>query len=422
MSGPATKTGLGTGGLASGDPTALPPLRIRAWYWGVPLLAAVALVLEFPWRFEAHLDLEVYRLGVQAWWHGQDIYGVLPVTSAGITLPFIYPLFAAIALGPLALLPWDLAVAVLFAANLFCLGGTLFLTTRRAWPAAGRRGALLLATAALPVAMALEPVRETFAFGQVNILLMGLVAADCLTGSTRWPRGLGVGLAAAIKLTPLAFVLFFVVRKDYRAGVTAVLTAAGASVLAFAIDARASAEYWFGGLAGAGGLSGSPYRTNQSIEAVLVRLGMPGGTAKFWWVALSVLLLVLAAAAVRRSDQVVALMVTAGFALLASPISWSHHWVWVAPALLVMVCYGIRRAREGARAAAAGWSTCAALVATLCTVAPFRYLSPHDKPGMIWTPFQELPGNCYALLGTVLVIAYAVAKISHPRRRPVDAF
>lgn len=388
----------------------------RARYW-VPLLAALALAIEFPWRFEAHLDLEVYRLGLQAWWHGQDIYGPLPLTSAGESLPFIYPPFAIVALAPLAVLPWDPAVVVLFTANLACVAGTLFLVTRRAWPQGGRRGALLVAAAAVPVAMVLEPVRETFAFGQVNLLLMGLVAADCLTARPRWPRGLGVGLAAAIKLTPLAFVLFFLVRKDYRAATTTVVTALAASALGFVIDPRGSVRYWFGGLAGAGGMSGSPYRTNQSIEAVLVRTGLPAGTAKLWWIAVALVLLVLAVAAMRRSEPVVALMANAGFALLASPISWSHHWVWVAPALLVMVCYGIRRSRERAWAAAAGWWGSAALTGTLCTVAPFRYLSAHDKPGMVWTTLEQLPGNAYALLGTLLLAAYALAKIRRAEHR-----
>jgi len=386
----------------------------RLW---VPPLAVLALVLEFPWRFEAHLDLEVYRLGVQAWWHGRDVYGVLPPTSIGLRLPFIYPPFAVVALSPLAALPWDPAVVVLFAANLLCAAGTLFLVTRRAWPSGGRRGALLVATAALPVAMALEPMRETFAFGQVNLLLMGLVAADCLTRRPRWPRGVGVGLAAAIKLTPLAFLLFFLVRKDYRASMTTVLTMAVASALGFAVDARGSVRYWFGGLAGAGGLSGSPYRTNQSIEAVLVRLGFPPEAAKLWWIALALIMLVLAAAAMRQSEPVVALMANAGFALLASPISWSHHWVWVAPALLVMVLYGFRRAGERSWRAAAGWWSAAVVTGTLCTVAPFRYLSAHDKPGQTWTLLQQIPGDCYALLGIVLLVTYAAAKFRTAARR-----
>lgn len=387
--------------------------RVRAL---VPLLAIGAVALEFPWRLEPHVDFEVYRLGVQAWWHGQDIYGPLPPTSIGARLPFIYPPFAALALGPLAALPWGPAVTVLFAADLLCVGGTLFLVTRRLWPRGGRRGAVLVATAAMPVAMALEPLRETFAYGQVNLLLMGLVAVDCLSTRPDWPRGLGVGLAAAIKLTPLAFVLFFVVRKDYRAAVTTVAAGFAASALGFVIDTGTSARYFFGGLAGAGGLSGSPYRANQGIDAVLVRLGLPADAVTFWWLALSAVLLVLAVSAMRRSEPAIALAVNAGFALLVSPISWSHHWVWVAPALLAMVIHGLRRAGERPRVAAGWWAT-AVVTGTLCVIAPFRYLPDDDKPGSVWTTAQQLPGNAYTLLGTILLAGYGFAKAVGSRSR-----
>lgn len=387
-----------------------------ARYW-VPLAAVLALAAEFPWRFEAHLDLEVYRLGVQAWWNGRDIYGLLPPVQNGTHLPFIYPPFAVLALGILAVLPWAPSVLMLFAANLLCLGGTLFLVTRRAWPSGGRLGALLAATAALPVAMALEPLRETFAFGQVNLLLMGLVAADCLTARPRWPRGIGVGLAGAIKLTPLAFVLFFLVRKDYRAAGRSLLAAVAATALGFVISPRGSIEYWFGGLAGAGGLSGSPYRANQGLAAVLTRLGLPPEAAKLCGFALAAVLLVVAVAAMHRAEPVVA--------LLASPISWSHHWVWVAPALLVMVIHGARHAREQGWRAAAGWWGSAVVTATVCVVAPFRYVSAHDEPGMTWTALEQLPGNAYALLGTFLLGAGALrawrAHRQAARRRDHDS-
>ncbi|GLY69719.1 glycosyltransferase 87 family protein [Amycolatopsis taiwanensis] len=386
-----------------------------ARYW-VPLVAALALAVEFPWHFANHLDLEVYRLGLQAWWDGRDIYGPLPTTSADIDLPFIYPPFSVLALGVLGVLPWAPAVLLLFAANLACIGGTLFLVARRAWPSGGREGALLVATAGLPVTMALEPLRQTFAFGQVNLLLMGLVAADCLVARPRWPRGVGVGLAAAIKLTPLAFVLFFLVRKDYRAAGTSMITAAVATALGFAISPRGSVEYWFGGLAGAGGLSGSQYRTNQGLEAVLARLGLSAGATTLCWLALALVLLALAIVAMRRSEPAVALIANAGFALLVSPISWSHHWVWVAPALLVMVIHGARRTRERSWHAAAGWWGSAAVTATVCVAAPFRHLSAHDKPGMTWTPLEQLPGNAYALLGTFLLSGYALSRL----RRSAD--
>jgi alpha-1,2-mannosyltransferase len=68
---------------------------------------------------------------------------------------------------------------------------------------------------ALPVSLLLEPVWETLQFGQLNLRLMALIALDGLVERPRWPRGMLVGIAAAIELTPAAFVLFFLLRKDY---------------------------------------------------------------------------------------------------------------------------------------------------------------------------------------------------------------
>lgn len=61
--------------------------------------------------------------------------------------------------------------------------------------------ALVVSFAVAGVSVLLEPVRETLWFGQVNVILGVLVAADCLLPRTKWPRGLLIGLAAAIKLT-----------------------------------------------------------------------------------------------------------------------------------------------------------------------------------------------------------------------------
>ncbi len=85
---------------------------------------------------------------------------------------------------------------------------------RQAWPAAGSPWTVGWL---LPAALLLEPLRSDLAYGQVDIVLMALVTLDCLTVEPRWPRGVLTGLAAAVKLTPAAFVLFFLLRRDYRA-------------------------------------------------------------------------------------------------------------------------------------------------------------------------------------------------------------
>src|SRR5438046_1118102 len=157
------------------------------------------------------------------------MYGQLPPTQVGMSLPFIYPPFAAVLLSPLALLPWAVSAVVTFGLSTVGLALTLYLACRRIWPSGGQQGAALLAALALPACSWLEPVRETYWFGQVNIVLMTLVALDCLVERPKWPRGVLVGIAAAVKLTPAAFVLFFLVRRDFRSAVVTVVSAAVAS-------------------------------------------------------------------------------------------------------------------------------------------------------------------------------------------------
>ena len=90
----------------------------------------------------------------------------------------------------------------------------------------------------------IQPVRNTLNYGQVNLALMALVAADCLVRSPRWPRGALTGIAAAVKLTPAAFVLFFLLRRDWRAAVTAAVSFAVCTGAGFLLDGRDSAAYW----------------------------------------------------------------------------------------------------------------------------------------------------------------------------------
>ncbi|HEX8495819.1 MAG TPA: glycosyltransferase 87 family protein, partial [Actinomycetales bacterium] len=356
-----------------------------------------------------HIDLEVYRLGVATWLAGGDMYGPLPPTLSGLALPFIYPPFAAMVLLPLEMLPWTAAWIALYAVSVSSVAVTLYVVARRLWPEGGRPGALSVASAALPVALVLEPVLETVKFGQVNLVLMALVAVDCLAERTRWPRGLLVGIAAAIKLTPAAFVLFFLLRGDRRAAVVTVVTAAAATGLGFAVDPASSARYWFGGPAA--GISGSVFYTNQTIQAVLARAEVPALAAKAVWFAATVALLVLIVPVVRRAELALALVTVAGFALLVSPTSWSHHWVWIAPALLVVVAQAVRL---GSR----GWAAAAAVLVVTFTVAPFRWLPHEHEAELSWTAAQQVVGATYVIAGVLALVAVRRAVTSSVRSAP----
>ncbi|MBN6033544.1 glycosyltransferase 87 family protein [Amycolatopsis sp. 195334CR] len=373
---------------------------LRYW-WAVLLGGAVAAILLIRLIIgDSHSDLEVYRFGVDALWSGRDLYGALPLADANVPLPFIYPPFAAIVLTPLAAVPLGWAVVLLFAVNLLCLGVTLFAVVRSLWPS--WRGALVVAGLATPAALLLEPVRSTFGYGQVNLLLMGLVAADCLLFRGRY-RGLGIGLAAAVKLTPMAFVLFFLVRRDFRATLTAFGTFGVASGLGFLLAPEASAHYWFHGLGGASGMGGTSFHTNQTVQAVLTRFGVDSTAL---WVVVAAVLLALVVLAMHRVEAAPALLLNAAFALLISPTSWSHHWVWIAPGLVLVLAYGLRSWPWPGLA----WFGLAGALGALFVFAPFRYYPAFDRPGLEWTAAQQWLGNGYVAVGLLTVLAAAAVQ------------
>ncbi|MBB4682784.1 glycosyltransferase 87 family protein [Amycolatopsis jiangsuensis] len=374
-----------------------PAVVLRRWFeavsgrrWAVSALVPAAVVFAAGvltavctmWP----VDLEVYRHGAQALAHGQDVYGTLPPTRAGMVLPFIYPPFAAVAFLALAVPPTPVAAVLMLGISLTALGTTVYVVIR---PHTRRRAAVLASVVAGAAALAFEPVRETLWFGQVNLVLMALVVVDCLGPKTRLPRGVLVGLAAAVKITPAGFLLFFLLRRDFRAAGTTVATFLAAGLLGFAVAPRASAAYWFGGgLTGASGMSGSIFATNQTIQGAVNRFGLPHATALVLIAVATLAALLLAAAAMRRTDAPTAFLLNAAAVLVCSPISWSHHWVWIVPATVLFA------ARATSRTAVAGL---AAIVAVF-VVAPHSLLPHQDFRELSWGPLEQLAGNSYLLL------------------------
>ncbi|MGP4020327.1 glycosyltransferase family 87 protein [Saccharopolyspora sp. 5N708] len=337
------------------------------------------------------IDYQVYRWAVHTWLAGGDIMNTAPMVSIGRVLPWVYPPFALLPLLPFALLPFVAGLLALYIVDLLAIGAALYLITRHMWPVVGTRGAAAVAMALLPWALFLEPVYASFGLGQINIALLGLVIVDCLARSPRWPRGLLIGIAAAIKLTPVAFLLFFLFRKDFRAAVVVVVTAIIGTLAGFALNYQAAVEYWFG-KGPAHGVSGSAFHTNQSIMGGLARLELPSPAQHALWLVLSLACTAVVVFAIRRVEPVLAVAANGLLALLVSPTSWSDHWVWCAPALLVMLGYAVRLRSPG-------WLLVAGVTLVTVLVASFRML-PTGPP---WTPLQHLFGNPYLLLGLALL-------------------
>ncbi|MGW3355178.1 glycosyltransferase 87 family protein [Streptomyces bungoensis] len=348
--------------------------------------ATVPLLRDF-------FDLRVYYGTVHTWvGHGGRIYDYrVPGTPYGFT----YPPFAALVLLPLAPMTRTCAIAASLAANLAALAVVLRILAgpgrrRHSW----YRWSLALCGLAL-----FEPLRDTVSFGQVNLVLLALVLGDCRLLATGRDRraGVGIGLAAAVKLTPALFIGLLLLARRWRAAAVATGVAVGATGLAAWADPGASRFYWTRALWDTGRVGRLDYVSNQSLQGVLARLGEPD---RALWAALA--LPVLCAWAVRTRRAVAAGDWTAAFALtgaaacLVSPVTWVHHLVWLLPCFAVLVRAG-RRWLAGT------------LYAVMCTSVVWLWVD--GAPG--WDGF--LGSNAYTWITLGLLLGLPVRQPRAPR-------
>lgn len=293
------------------------------------------------------VDMIIYRRGVEAFLSGGDMYAQ-PMQAGDIALPFIYPPFGALVMVPLSpgFISDDLAGDIMIAVSNLLILACLHLVLRSAM--AGVPAAVLRLSTALTWAFVLnfEPVELNNGFAQLNIVLMALVVLDLAPYRRRLlPQGTLIGIAAAIKLTPLAFGLYWLLRRDFRSMAVAALSAVTCTLIAALWRFDATVEFYFSTLLGmsSGAEIGvdTTYQSNSSIKGMLMRwapdsawLDGHSGLINWLWLALSVITIVLGGwlmlAMIRRGMTVDAVMVNAMVMLLVSPVSWSHHWVWLA--------------------------------------------------------------------------------------------
>ena len=206
-------------------------------------------------------------------------------------------------------------------------------------------------------------MQRTLHVGQVELLLMAVVIWDLGQPATRRWRGLGIGLAAGVKLVPLIFIPYLLVTRRFRQAAVAAAVFAATAAAGWAALPAASAQWWLGPdflAAGRTGFVG--FEANQSLRGLLTRLagGSPGGTVAWLVLAVAVGLAGMAAAArLHAAGQPVAgWLCCALTGLLVSPISWDHHWVWIVPGLAAGADAALRAA---GRARPAAWGLLAAL-------------------------------------------------------------
>ncbi|WP_245886200.1 glycosyltransferase 87 family protein [Umezawaea tangerina] len=340
------------------------------------LLAAVAVVwwaLGWP----LGVDSAVYRSGALAVLHGEPLYGPLTATPDwSPELPFAYPPIAAVAFLPLAGLPVQFAWGLLAVVTVLALHSSVRLVGGAWW--------------VLPLVLVLEPVWRTVGLGQVNAVLMALVLLDVLVlRGSRW-SGVLVGVAAAVKLTPLVFVAHLLLTGRRADALRALGVFAGLGVTGFVLLPGDSVRYWTSTMLSANSAGSNGWWGNQSVSGLVRRVLGDSGP-----VTAAVVLLVLCAAAYlvrdlhRRGDAVGALLVTAFCGVLVSPISWTHHWVWAAPLCALLQA----RRRHGGLVA----------VVVLFTGWVFALVPRAEGRESSWTALESLAGNAYVLVALAVL-------------------
>ncbi|HEV2637900.1 MAG TPA: glycosyltransferase 87 family protein [Actinocrinis sp.] len=410
------------------------------------------------------LDLDVYRLGARAWLTGQGVYGKLPSVQSGLDLGFTYPPISAVAMVPLAVVPARIAGIIMTGLTIGLLLAVIALFLRTAGLVPDYRSGWRRAAAFSPLAVLIEPVRTTLAFGQINVLLMALVAFDCLLPRTRWPRGVLVGVAAALKLTPAVFVLYFLATRQYRSAGRAVLSLAAVTGIGFLLAPGDSVSYWTGTVFQTGRVGSQSFFDNQSLTGLLSRAGLTGPAYTLAWLAGCALVTVLGFLAIRftagagpavdaprpvgvaagttsglvgadgqdenedgidaaapaEAPQTTAsmramllpLVLSACVTLCVSPIAWSHHWVWASPALITALALAWK-ARDRRRL----WLAAAA--AALFVGFPASWFPRSNNIEMHWAWWQQIIGSAYVYVAIGVLGYFAATGLIRRRREAV---
>ncbi|HYP46830.1 MAG TPA: glycosyltransferase 87 family protein [Propionibacteriaceae bacterium] len=387
----------------------------------LPPFVVALLILPFviahgrlsPWQ-PSTIDLQVYVYAVKDMLAGRDIY---QTTTPFWNLYFIYPPIAAVLMWFLAFGPYVLWQV------LWTLG--LVWAQQSVLRRCGVPRGWLLGLLGIAVVLAVEPIRTTLGYGQVNTLLMALVVADLLPDPPgerrrRIPQGTLIGLAAAIKLTPALFVVFLFLLGRHRAALTGIASFAAFTLVGTLFQFRQTLEFW-GGLSGGNTRTASPlYTGNQSLLGAFFRVVGPSTTTALAGLAVAGLVALLATAVAawwwQRGQPVFAVGLVGLGTCLASPLSWTHHYVWILPLAVAVI---VRQPGGSRRTPLPRWASAVsgAWVLWVCACPPLAVLPYGGGRERNYTLLQSVVVDLGPLLGVALVVGLGWQLVSQSRSK-----
>jgi len=381
-------------------------LRRRRILTLLGLATAIGTFLTFVAVRHGYFDLRVYHGAINYWAHdGGLLYDyLLPKSTYGFT----YPPFAALVMLPMAFTPWHLAIVLTCVA---CVATTVVLLYWLVDPISRRQGwtRWYAFGIAFVLAAAFEPLRETFLFGQVNMFLVFLVAADLLLFVGRGSRfaGVGIGLATAVKLTPGIFIVYLLVTKRWRAAIVASATAAAATIFAAAVAPDVSRVFWTDALWNTDRVGRLAFISNQSLYGAVARLHPANPSTVLWAIAV-VAIIAIWVIRVRRAaaagDEMTGFALTGIVGCLVSPVTWVHHLVWVGPAVILLLDNALAAADRRRRRRLLGFTIFAYVL--LCSRLVWSF---HER---FYNPVGWFLSNAYVWISIALLVALPI------RQRP----
>jgi alpha-1,2-mannosyltransferase len=220
-----------------------------------------------------------------------------------------------------------------------------------------------IVVAAVLLALATEPVRAAIGLGERDLLIFGLIVADIValrrSAWTRsraawWPggstskglwatggwAGVGIGTATALAVGPGLFIAYLALTRQWRAAVTALVTAGTLAVSALLVAPRETAA-WFGEVLWRLDRTGGVDQTgNQSLAGVLARLYDSETTPILLWLSFAMLLVAVgfirARSAHKDGDEIAAFTLIGLTGAIVGPVTGTHELVWVLPAVLIL--------------------------------------------------------------------------------------
>jgi hypothetical protein len=302
--------------------------------FGAIAVVSSVLVLRRP-PTDRLADLHIYYGAVETVQSGLPLYGYVAENGG----PFTYPPFAALLLQPVTLLPEPTLRLLWLMLTVAAIAAIAMVAGRGFTNVAGRRP---LAVACAACALLLSaPAQSNLRFGQVSVFIVLLALADAVGLTPARYRGVLVGLAAAIKLTPLLFVVFFLIARRPRDAVRAIATFAACALLAAVVLPHDSWTYWTTTMLQTSRIGDLASLGNQSVHGMLMRAGMSPQSLPLLWAALIALVCGVALLRARRiavdGEPVRAAVLVGCATVAASPVSWTHHQLWTVLAAMLMI-------------------------------------------------------------------------------------